>query len=863
MMPGDAMMRDADLDAAESVHRPARPVGFTVLAAALTVGIAIGWRWDDLSPWVWLVPAGALGVLAIVCRARRVVSLMCLAAAMLCLGAAWVNIRRNFVPHDNLAAMLGDEPTLLRVRGHALRPPRLHERASGSMALFDYRGPATYFTLRVESIIDRAGAAHEASGTLLVRVMQTVPPFRAGDAIEATGMAYRPASALNPGEFDYEQFARTLGQAGMLVVENRELLHITRSEHIGLIDRLTNAREAMRQRAGGWLLAHLPRAADPDRDALLEALLLGTRGPELDGVGETFRRVGLAHVLAISGFHLGVLAGFIALLLRLCGGSHRLHAWIVIVAVICYLLLLDAQLPVLRAGVMVIAGSLGIALGRSLAVGGLVSLSAIILLMWMPDQVVSPGFQLSYGVVLGLIHLSPSVRQRWFGPRNVLAASSSQMLGEWLKSATAAAMTAWAIASPIVMYHYGELATLAAPLTVITLPLVSTLLAVGFVKIVIAAMLPSASLLLGLPLSICTEVLISLVEGIDSIKYSMLAVPFPSLMWTFAALVWVCAWCLATSRRWRRALWLIAAPLLLAWIIVPEIRAWWTRPALRIDMLAVGDGSCYALRSGGRTVVFDAGSTTAINAGRLFIVPTMRRLGIRSIDEIFISHANLDHYSAVIELAESFDVARITVTPQFIRVAESEPDGPVAYLIDVLTDRGCAIHTASAADVRTIGECTWRWLHPASDFEHELINNCSSVIRIDVAGGRRVMLCGDAQREALAMLLEDPAAIDVDVIELPHHGSHSAVAESFVAAASPLVVMQSTGPLRMRNDRWSAALASVERMVTCRDGQCTIEVDDDGGVAVQKFVKPPMHVTPAVPEDPPNAESFEATSAVR
>ena len=861
-MPGDARLLDAGPDAADTERRPTRPVGFTILAAALTLGLAIGWRWDGVSAWIWLVPAGALAAGSLLLRRSRISALCCLTLAVLCIGAAWVNIRRNFVASDNLAAMLGDDATVLHVRGHALRPPRLHERASGSMALFDYRGPATYFTLRVESIIDRAGDEHDVSGTLLVRVLQTLPPFRAGDAIEVTGMAYRPASPLNPGEFDFQQFARTLGQAGILVVEDRELLQVSSTERIGLVDWLTNARETLRQRAGGWLLAHMPRTADSERDALLEALLLGTRGPELDGVGETFRRVGLAHVLAISGFHLGVLAGFVALVLRLCGGSHRLHAWIVIIVVTCYLLLLEARLPVLRAGVMVIAASLAVALGRTLAVGGLVSLSAILLLLWMPDQVVTPGFQLSYGVVLGLLHLAPSVRRRWFGPPNVLAASSAQMLGEWFKGAAAAAVTAWAIATPIVMYHYGELATLAAPLAIITLPLVSVMLAIGFVKIVLAAALPSASLLLGLPLSICTELLIALVEGIDSITFSMLAVPFPSLAWTFAAMIWVCAWALAATGQSRRVVWRLAAPILLAWIIAPEIWAWWSRPALRIDMLAVGDGSCYALRSSGETVVFDAGSTTAINAGRLFIVPTMRRLGIRSIDEIFISHANLDHYSAVIELVESFDVQRVTVTPQFIRQAESEPDGPVAYLLDVLNQHDCAIHTASAGDVRTIGECVWRWMHPAPGFEHERINNCSSIIRIDVAN-RRVMLCGDAQREALAPLLAMPGDIPVDVLELPHHGSHNPVAEAFVATASPAIVMQSTGPMRLRNDRWATALTGRRRLLTCRDGACTILIDQEGRISTRQFVKPESHVTPALPENLLEAASTTNGRVVR
>ena len=107
------------------------------------------------------------------------------------------------------------------------------------------------------------------------------------------------------------------------------------------------------------------------------ALLLGQRERELDELTESFRRVGLAHLLAISGLHLGVLAGFVLAVARLGGHYRRWQGWLVIAVVLGYLVLVDVRMPVMRAGVMTIAASLGLALGRRLRISGLVGFSAI------------------------------------------------------------------------------------------------------------------------------------------------------------------------------------------------------------------------------------------------------------------------------------------------------------------------------------------------------------------------------------------------------------------------------------------------------------------------------------------------------
>ena len=809
----------------------------TALAIALALGIAIGWWQPAPLVWPWLVvAAGALAAAGFVARRGRGWILL-LGVATGGLGAAWVNVRLHYVAGDDLAAWVGARSTLVRFRGVALGPPVLRDRSGGSLARFDHRPPATYFPLRVEAVLGRDGTPSPVRGRVLVRVDETVAPFSAGARIDAVGILRGPSPPLNPGEFDYGRYARSRGQAGLLEVTGRDLLTV-RSQ----VRAWPGWRQALRRRATAWLLADLPESSTP-RDALLEALLLGRRGPELERLQALVRRVGLAHFLAISGLHLGVLAGFALLLARLAGLGQQWHGWLTIAVVVGYLVLVEVRMPVLRAGVMTLAACAGMVCGRRYRVSGLVSLSGIGLLLWRPQELMAPGFQLSYGVVLGLIHLAPRVRARWFGAPDALAASSAEMLGQWLRGAAAVAVTAWAVATPITMYHWGVVWPWAAAYSLLALPIVAAVLAVGYLKMLAAVFLPSAALLLGVPLSFCAEVLVALVGAMAAVPGSVVAIPQPAPLWSVLAGAWVCGWGAwgLWPRRWRRRVLWSSGAILLGWFLWPLV---WplvpggAAPALRIDMLAVGDGSCYLLRSGRAAILFDAGSSN-LDAGRRVIVPALRRLGVRRLDAVVISHPNSDHYSAVLEVADGFDLGSVLVTPQFIETAESDPRGPVAFVLDGLLRRFVPVAEVAAGKEMVFGSCRLRWLHPDRSASWEHVNDGSMVIRVEAAG-RVVLLCGDIQREAMSVLLDPDRAVPLaaDIVELPHHGSHHGRAEGFVAGVGPEVVMQSAGRSRFERfrGRWAEPLAGVERLVTARDGACWVVIDPAGTITVGRFL---------------------------
>ncbi|MDY7107695.1 MAG: DNA internalization-related competence protein ComEC/Rec2 [Planctomycetota bacterium] len=815
---------------------PGAPAGVTFLALSFAAGITLGWSQPHPWVWPWLI-ASALLLLASMLLPRRTgdVWRLCLInLAMVALGAGWLAVRHHHYSSRDPAAWIGDEPVLLHLRGVALRGPELRARTSGSMAVFDYRKPATYFPMRIDAYIGRDGTSAPARGKVLVRVEETVPPFHAGDEIDVTGFLRRPGPPQNPGEFDYQRYALALGQAGVLYVRSRDLLHVRPGDRFAPVSAFLKWRDRLRRRAGAWLLSDLPETTGRERDALLATLLLGRRERHLAQIDEPFRRVGLAHLLAISGLHLGILVGFVLLLVSRGGHLRRWHGLLVIAVVLGYLLLVEVRMPVLRAGVMTMAAGVALLAGRRWRVASLVGLSALLLLLWRPDQIFNAGFQLSFGVVLALIHLTGPLRRAWLAPAKRSPVSSGQMMLEWLKSAAAAALVAWAVATPITIYHFGMISPWAVPLAVLALPIVALLLGIGYSKMLLAVLLPSGALLLGAVLSFIADVLISLVTAIDSLPGTMIRVPHPPAAWSIIALAWVVLG-LSVRRvtRGRIAAWLAAGAVLGLWLTWPmlPLRA---APPLRIDMLAVGDGSCYVLRSGGETLLFDAGSSTNLSAGRQVIVPALRRLGVRSIDGIIISHSDLDHYSAVLEIADAFAVDRVLVTDRFLEAARSDPSGPTAYLLHGLARRRIATSPFAAGDHHRLGELHLDWLHPSPGDVYERANDNSMVIAIR-AGGRAVLMTGDIQADAIADLLSRHPDLEADVLELPHHGRYLDATHELVDRLRPTVVMQSTGYTRWSRDTWGDALDGVERLVTARDGACRVEIDRAGNTTTGRF----------------------------
>lgn len=785
-----------------------------------------------------------------------------------------------------------DDPTVIRAEGFVIEPPRRSVR-EGSMAAFDPRPPRWRFVLRVDrvsapgtdpapctgdvvvsvgmpnspAVASRDSTTSDHHGATISRAESLRPageerwPVAVGDRVTVLGAMVTFEAPPNPGEFDPRAWSRAKGLAGTIFVDDeRAIERTTPSERLAPASQLslTTAagsptetpaqpsalaalaawfarwQAAARSLAEAALLDGVPRDAPAETRSLLLAMFLGRREADLSALEGAFRRTGTVHLVAISGFNLAVLAGATAIVLRAgCGeslsragyASRAWHAWPVLVLVSAYLLVVEAQPAVLRAGAMILVAKLGEALGRRWSTHGVFAAAAILLLLANPHDVANAGFQLSFAVVAALLWLAPRLHARWFGPRRRDAASIGEVVADRSAGALVAALAAWLVSTPISLHHFGFVSPLAIPLSLLAIPLASTLLAVGYLKMLATPLIPFAGSVLGRLLSNLAAALAGVVRAADGLPGAVLELPQPGALWTLCVLAALVASVLAPRQRVRRAalLPLVVAALWPLRALLP----WPAGPPLRVDMLAVGDGSCLLIRSGNSAALFDAGSTN-VSIGNRVVVPALRTLGVRRLDAIVVSHPNLDHFAAVIELVDAFPTAEVILTDAFVSAARARPESAAAALLGMLGDRSATISRAAAGDRRQFGAATWSWLHPCTEDRPRRINDTSQVIAVDAAG-RRLLLCGDIEEEAMALVRRRHPALRADLVELPHHGSWRPSSGEFIAALEPSIVFQSTGRRRLRNDPWIAALKQpVQRLVTARDGACWIEVGPNG-----------------------------------
>jgi competence protein ComEC len=746
-------------------------------------------------------------------------------------GGAWLVVQRDYVAAHDVSRVIHDEPALAQVRGTIASSPRDIHPDQGPFGSFNYASPGTLFELDVDAV-NAGGGFEPATGAILVRIKQHDHRPRLGQRIEATGWLSAIGPTQNPGEFDYRAYLQEQGVAGRLTLMRRG-----NWRSLGPPPRytFTGVRREIGDAAASSL--RLGMADDPQLIGLLDALLLGRRTGDIDELSDSFRAVGLSHVLSISGAHLGILLLLVWALGRLLIGRPSVVTVLVLGVLVLFLLAVPWRTPIIRAAIMAGVFCFGYGLGRRLTGVEVLATATLIVLIWKPNDLFSAGFQLSFGVVGALLLFARPV-SRWILPEpdvSVVHPSAWDLTLRWLVDFTAVSVVAFAVALPVVMHHFQLISPLAVLLSMLALPVLTALLGLGYLKIIVGLVSPAAGSLLAVPLAWASDSLAGLVTqaqrwpGASVVLWAQ-----PSVAWTLAGVGVVVA--LFAGLFDRRFVQLGCCTLVLvgwAWV-EQRPRSAMTRddpPAVVVNMFAVGDGSCFLVRSGEEVLMFDCGSQGFWRIGERSIVPALKSIHVRRIDTLMLSHADLDHFVGVVDVVDSIQVVRVLVSPDVLREAERVPYGAAGFLVSALRERGYEPRPVERGWAERFGDCELELLWPAAGFESEKNNNNSLVLAVR-GGGRVVLLNGDIQGEAIDELLKEPALLKADVTDLAHHGSFVDQSPAWIEAVDPRVALQSSGPRRPEQDRWGGLLEQrgVTRLRTNEFGMVQLEIDQDGTI---------------------------------
>lgn len=553
------------------------------------------------------------------------------------------------------------------------------------------------------------------------------------------------------------------------------------------------------------------------RDApMAKALLIADQHDIPPDVRDRYARAGMVHMLSISGLHVAIVAGAVALLLQMARLPRKSAMIISVLVTAVYVAIIGAPAPALRSAVMLTMVAASRSTQRptspwaSLAVGALIPLV-------IPRIVLDLGYQLSVVGIAGLI-ASSALAKRLVAPR--FDGWRQKIAKELLTSVVATILTA-----PLIAWYFGRLSLIAPLANLAAGPVISVLQPTLFLALVTAP-IPGVGSFFA---AACHPLLVAF-DGVASTAASIPGASIdvvPSLTTVLAGGVAVGALLVAAMSRYPARPCIIAAGsmCLVAWSPVVH------RPysgGVEMHVLDVGQGDAILLRTDrGRWIVFDAGRIwQGGDAGRSTIIPYIMQRG-GTVLSFVLSHAHADHVGGAASVMKALHPAT------FWDSAFPQGSGVYDDALHAARASGVAWHRVHAGDSLTFDGVGVRFLAPDSAWTESLSDpNSASTITLVEYGTTRFLLVGDAEGPEEDWLL-DHARDDLhaDVLKVGHHGSSTSSSDRFLAAVNPSLALVSVGAGNLYGHPSKdviAALGRVGAQVLRTDKVGTIVVHTDG-----------------------------------
>lgn len=598
--------------------------------------------------------------------------------------------------------------------------------------------------------------ASGAYWTYYLKTDENIPDFLTpGARISMTAEVYHPQGQRNPHGYDFRQALR---QKNILIGLYGAAKLQALPDGLSLYGLAARFNHRMAQT--------LRDVCGEEAGQLASAVLLGMRDEVPDEEQEQFRRLGIAHILSVSGFHVGVLVALLALLMMPVR-HRRLRMTLTLPMLLAYAFLTGGNAPAVRAVLLWALVCWGQIRHKRVLMPHVLCASAMIQLMFAPAQLFSASFQMTYGVMAAICGITaqtaPNAQKKrgWKGKiLSLLSVSAAAQFGVLLPE----------------LYWFGRVPLLGIAVNVLLVTGMNVLLLLDWVTLLLTP-IPWLAALPGAATRAVSEGFLHLVNALGR---------FAPTLWTRQPDAWVVlGWLLVfaallpfgkSRNRWqnrkKRLPMLAAGAVLMATILLPAPFS--GTEYIQLDM---GDADAAVLRQEKHVLVVDAGEYGGDLASYL-------RAEHLPVDLLVLTHLHSDHAGGVRELLDEGIPIRRCVMPSGALAADFDEE--VLPLLARMEANGTVIETVRRGDILQWAEGKLTVLFPPEGFSASNANDGSMALLVE-AEGVKLLLTGD-----LSARYGQYAAVSADVVKAAHHGSKNGTTQAFLDESAPTAVLVST-----------------------------------------------------------------------
>lgn len=595
-----------------------------------------------------------------------------------------------------------------------------------------------------------------------------------GDTLTGLGTFSRYPQARNPGEFDYRAYQSRNHRYFQFNIKYPWYLH----SKDGSVGAWKNFVQSSRQQITDILHSTM----SPESASFAGALILGNRDAVQKQLVDTYSSLGIIHVMAVSGLHVGFVTLILMVLAQLVRLSFKYQVVFAVLGLAFYAALVDFRPSVVRASIMAGVFLIAEASERRYDILNLLGFAAVIILLINPGQLFQLGFQLSFVAVLSIVLIYGQLEERLENIGITIAETPKPV--QYFGGLLLVSFAAFIGTVPLTTYHFGMLPLWGILVNLIVIPVIGLVVISSFVVILTSLIwAPVGGLYAEFP-DLLIRWMNRLLPALEQQGFAALHIPdyhWGVVLLFYIAIAIMLSWKFDITKRVAVYGGLVGVNLWLIFFPNDELN-------IRVTFLDVGQGDAAVVELPRETTVLvDAGiRTTHGDRGRDVIGPYLRRHGITDVDLAILSHPHNDHVGGFPWILRHFPVREIWDT-------HHEYSTQVMNEIQVLADsQGTRYRQITAGFDTLIQGTRFTTFFPVSQNLTENINNHSIVQRMEY-GNTSILWTGDIEHEVDPRILHYDTLLRADLLKVPHHGSITSSTLPLIQSIAPKYAVVSVG----------------------------------------------------------------------